>query len=228
EKKRYSEKKISTFDTVDYPWLFEVEIQDLIAQMTYVVHHRKELIALGKRAAEDAAQWTWARTVAAVETRIEELRKKPVLRQQQLTAAGDDTHPARDAYLRALAKYRSEQYREALEYLQVAESHLFQRGLPPDSVTQFDVAMRRGDCLLKLEMLQEAKEQYEQALHIDPHSAEACFNLGRCFELAGLPQPARTMYACAVELKPGWDQARSQLQRMERSSGVPVAGQTNY
>jgi glycosyltransferase involved in cell wall biosynthesis/Flp pilus assembly protein TadD/2-polyprenyl-3-methyl-5-hydroxy-6-metoxy-1,4-benzoquinol methylase len=227
EQKRYSEKRISTYETVDYPWLYEVEIPDLAEQMEYAFRHRKELRILGIRAAEDAAQWTWAHSVAAVEARIERLRNKPVVREQQITTAGN-AHPAEGAYLRALARYRAEQYREALEDLKVAQSHLFQRGLPPDSVTEFDVAMRRGDCLVKLGMLQEAKIQYEQALQIDPLSADACYNLGLCFELAGLPEPACTMYRCAVDIKPEWEQARAKIRLLDQDPGVGVPEQENH
>lgn len=80
-----------------------------------------------------------------------------------------------------------------------------------DEVTMFGITMHLGDSYLKCGLLQEAREQFEQALRLNPESAEACYGMGLCFQYAGINDAALQFFEGAVALKPDWDMARAKL-----------------
>ncbi|HEX9656899.1 MAG TPA: asparagine synthase (glutamine-hydrolyzing) [Bacteroidota bacterium] len=209
----YPENKVDHFDTVNTPWLYEVEPSDLAKAMKFAVRNRQAVRVLGTQAAHDALRFTWDAAVVKIRERVERLRAGTPLRDQ---FASGEQNPVEDAYLLAIANYQNEHYQESLNYLEVASTLLHEQGLSHDSITAFDVAMRKGDCMLKMGVLQEAKEEYEQALKIRPESAEACFNLGLCLELGGQMDGAIVMYEFAVSLNPEWKEANERLSDCHR------------
>jgi FkbM family methyltransferase len=86
----------------------------------------------------------------------------------------------------------------------------------PRSIRLYDICMRLGDCYLKAEQLQEAREQFEEALREDQYSAEACYGLGLCFQYAGLEDAAREMFQAAAALKPEWETAQEKALECSR------------
>jgi glycosyltransferase involved in cell wall biosynthesis len=80
-KKRFAEKSIDGMETVDYPWLFEVELEDLQNTMRYGFEHPEELKALGIAASTLARrEWTWEKSFDVVRERIEALKNLPIRR----------------------------------------------------------------------------------------------------------------------------------------------------
>ncbi len=211
----YPENKVEHFDTVNTPWLYEVEPGDLAKAMKFAVRNHQAVRVLGTQAAHDALRFTWDGTVVKIRERVEQLRSGEPLR-DQLSALQEN--PVEDAYLLAIANYQNAHYQESLNYLEVASTLIHDQGLSHDSITAFDVSMRKGDCMLKMGMLQEAKEEYEQALKIRPESAEACFNLGLCLELSGRMDGAIVMYEFAVSLNPKWSEANEKLSDCQRKA----------
>jgi len=209
----YTENKVDHFETTHTPWLFEVGPSDLAKAMKFAVRNRQAVRVLGTQAAHDALRFTWDGVVVKIRERVEQLRTGGSIREQIPSA---QENPVEDAYLLAISNYQNEQYQESLNYLEVASTLLHDKGLSHDSITAFDVAMRKGDCMLKMGMLQEAKEEYEQALQIRPESAEACFNLGLCLELGGQVDGAIVMYEFAVSLNPKWTEANERLSDCQR------------
>jgi GT2 family glycosyltransferase/glycosyltransferase involved in cell wall biosynthesis len=144
------------------------------------------------------------------------------VRQSPFVPVGSDG--VEEAYSRAIIAFREREYRTALEFLALARRLVPYAAGGEGSVGEYDLTMRSGDCFLKLEMLQEAKEEYEHALRLCPASADACLNLGICFELAGMAGNARTMYTCALTLKPGWEIAEEKIRGLgEPSPEIQVA-----
>ena len=60
----------------------------------------------------------------------------------------------------------------------------------------------------------EAMEHLEQALRINPDSAEAHYDLGVALEQAGRVGEAVEHYQQALRIKPGYTEARSALARL--------------
>ena len=116
------------------------------------------------------------------------------------------------AYQSGVKLLRKKRYRDALDRLNEAAGLLRKVESGSSSITYFDIHMLRGECYQNLLMLQDAKEEYEQALQMNPYSADACYNLGLCFEMSGLVHAARRMYEYAVSLRPQWQLAREKCE----------------
>jgi tetratricopeptide (TPR) repeat protein len=97
---------------------------------------------------------------------------------------------------------------EAIPHLMRTEDLLRTAGDETEDISSYAISMTLGDCYLKTERLQEARERYETALNDNPQSAEACYGLGLCFQQAGLADAARQMFEAALSLNPVWEQAR--------------------
>jgi uncharacterized protein YecA (UPF0149 family) len=63
--------------------------------------------------------------------------------------------------------------------------------------------MRYGNVLSFLGYLDEAIEEYQAALKIDPTDIESCVNLGTIYGIRGVFQPAREMLQRALTLEAG-------------------------
>ena len=217
QKKRYPEKKIGDLETVNFPWLYEVEVSDLIDKMRFAYHHPEEMKQLGAKASHEARErWTWERSAQKVGERISVLKTRPIRREAEQAKETSElpvtvTDPVEDAYLLGIATYEQRNYKEALQYLCVAERLLTEEPGDRSAVSLYDVAMRKGDCLLKSEDLQGAREEYERALNLEPTSSDACYNLGVCLELAGKDDAARQMYECALQLNPQSVEAKAKV-----------------
>ncbi len=80
-----------------------------------------------------------------------------------------------------------------------------------EGLTLHDIYMLKGNCRLKMEDVQGAREEFERALRAYPESAGACFGLGLCFEYAGITDAARQMFEAALALRQGWTEAQSKI-----------------
>jgi GT2 family glycosyltransferase/glycosyltransferase involved in cell wall biosynthesis len=130
-----------------------------------------------------------------------------------------DAVGAEEAYTLGHCAFTRSDFAGALEYFMIAEG-LLEFSWTAD-VSLFDLQLRKGDCYFKMEQLQEAKEQYEKALHLDADSPEACYNIGLCYEFADMHDAAIKMFECAVALKPDWTKAREKID-MLRNLAVQI------
>ena len=94
---RLPEKRVGEFETVDFPWLAEPDRDGLAGLMRHAAAHRDEAASKGRLAAEFIrSHFTWDHAVETLKKRVRELRKKPILRHQQIDRASVSAHPARE------------------------------------------------------------------------------------------------------------------------------------
>jgi len=127
-----------------------------------------------------------------------------------------------EAYVRGMDQFEKKNYSKALEYFKIAERIYNSRMYFNHELSLLDIQLRKGDCYLRRELLQEAKEEFELALQIDPTSPEVCFKLGLCFELAAIPDAALKMFECAVALNPDWLPAKQKIALFKNLEEVPI------
>ena len=118
---------------------------------------------------------------------------------------------ARKAFEEGVLCLQTSQFDRAITLLQHVSDLLRSDSKSREGISSFEVEICLGDCHLKRGSLQDAREHYEQALRLNPESAEACFGLGLCFQHAGLGDVAREMFECACALKPEWDLPRQKI-----------------
>ena len=76
---KLQEKKMGHWETVDYPWICDPDIKDLKSMMKFVVKNPEKAQSMGKVARERIqADFTWKRTVDAIEERMKILRLQPI------------------------------------------------------------------------------------------------------------------------------------------------------
>jgi glycosyltransferase involved in cell wall biosynthesis/SAM-dependent methyltransferase len=81
EVRRFTEKQAFGLETVDHPWLAEVDPEALRIALRRVVEHPEEATAKGAAAAVHIrTQFTWGQAAAVAEARLRELVKQPVRR----------------------------------------------------------------------------------------------------------------------------------------------------
>jgi len=74
----------------------------------------------------------------------------------------------------------------------------------------------------------EAIAQYQQALQINPHYAEACYNLGNAFRQVGRMNEAIAYYQKALQIKPDYAEACYDLGNTFREMGKLEEAITDY
>jgi glycosyltransferase involved in cell wall biosynthesis len=80
-KGRLSEKSIGGVHTVDYPWLFEPDIEVLVKLLKHVREHRAEAAEKARKARSHVlTSLTWDNAAQRVQERLTLLRDRPVLR----------------------------------------------------------------------------------------------------------------------------------------------------
>lgn len=127
-----------------------------------------------------------------------------------------------EAYLRGVNQIEKQNYTDALKYFNIADRLYNSKIYLNKEMSESLIHMRKGDCFLMQELLQEAKEEYEIALQSDPASAEACYKLGLCFEYAGLTDSALKMFECALELNPDWQIVNQKVKSYQYSEVLTV------
>ena len=78
---RFRDKRIGDLETVDFPWLAEPDPEVLRSLLREVADHRDDARAKGRAAASYVrSHLTWDRAVDALESRLEQLRQRPIRR----------------------------------------------------------------------------------------------------------------------------------------------------
>jgi len=194
--KRFAEKRVGEFETVDYPWLFEVDETALRTAMRFAFEHPAEMKTKGQTASTHVrTYWTWERTAECVLQRLQQLNMRPILRTSVTLLLGELAEALSD--INRLVQ--SQQYQRALFRLDVLGETLGSR-LPSDEFKPLRAEMEclKGDCYLRLNEFDKAKACYEGALQACPNSSRACVGLGAVFFMTGFDEHAKTMFEWGV------------------------------
>ncbi len=221
ETKRLAEKKVGDLETVDYPWMFEVDRAALVSAMRYAVDNPEAIAALGSRAQSDVhANWTWEKSFEAMKRQMDLLKTKPIFRFSAALAL----QQASEMLVGAGRLYHEKKYHETLHVLRLVAKTLEQQ-VPAEERVLLTANLEsfRGDCYLQLEMLDEAKESYERALHGNPESSQACAGIGQILYLKGFDEQAKAMFEWAVKNDPSNQMAMRGLATVNEILGLPPA-----
>jgi len=129
---------------------------------------------------------------------------------------------ADEEYLHGVEAFRLGKHEKALKHFRSAQDYRTKDDASLSTVTLEDLYLCTGECYLKMERLQEAKEEYEKAFRMNPQSADACYGLGVCFYHADCGDIARQMFETALVLRPGWQQAESMLNKCSANAPMSV------
>uniref|UniRef100_A0A3B4A0Z4 dolichyl-phosphate-mannose--protein mannosyltransferase n=1 Tax=Periophthalmus magnuspinnatus TaxID=409849 RepID=A0A3B4A0Z4_9GOBI len=101
-------------------------------------------------------------------------------------------------------------HRQALEFLEVALQH------DCDASVRAELLFSRGNQLREMDLLQQAFQSYQQAVHINPDQSQAWMNMGGIKHIKGDYAAARTYYEKALSLSPGSKLLKENLQKLDR------------
>ncbi len=86
--KRWSERRVGNWETVDYPWTLEPDTDALARWMRHFYEHPEEAYLIGQRAsAYIRTHFSWSKAAEKALQRLRALREKSVLRSSQKSAA---------------------------------------------------------------------------------------------------------------------------------------------
>jgi tetratricopeptide (TPR) repeat protein len=113
--------------------------------------------------------------------------------------------------------FKSGNYNDSLNKLIIAEKqfngHLSEPAYSKMGAVFFSL---KGYNYLGLDRIEEAKENFERALNLDPNSSEACAGLGEYFFINGNNENARTMFEFAVKNNPENSFAHEGLSKLNK------------
>jgi len=93
---RLPEKRVGTLETVDYPWVAEVDRDALCTLLRHVVQDREEASRKGKRAADFVAErFSWENAVHIALSRLQALAEKPVAKPRAAGRSSGQKAPTR-------------------------------------------------------------------------------------------------------------------------------------
>ena len=78
-------------------------------------------------------------------------------------------------------------------------------------ITLEQYILLQGDILFLMEDIEAASQIYEYALKVNNYSAAACYGLGKCFKIAGMPDMAKQMLDFAILYDPSHTSAIEEL-----------------
>lgn len=85
-KKRLSEKRVADVETVHYPWVYQVDIDDLKRKMLYAYQHPDQIMKKGRIASKYVREhWTWRQAARKVQERLSALSETPIRRDSGTT-----------------------------------------------------------------------------------------------------------------------------------------------
>lgn len=225
EKKYFNEKKIDTMETVDFPWLYEPSLDDLKEKMTYAYNHPAELKELGARAAEFVRNnFTWNQSVKKAAERINELKKKSILRDNLKSDMnrGDDMQSQvafQKLWIEFQKKIKQDDVTGAeplIDSMLDAYNHDENHSL----ISYEDLLNLAGNIKLAVGNSQSANQCFEELLSVNPSSAGACLGLGEIFFQNEKYQEAKTMFEWAVKNDPGNHAAKNSLVKVNQLLGI--------
>lgn len=217
--KRLPEKRVGEYETIDFPWMFEVDGEVLKKTLRNAYEHPEALKSKGERAQRGVRErWTWEHTAACVRQRVASLVQKPMFRTSTALAVEQ-----LEASVRFAGRLFGEgSYEEALFVSTIAQEIIASR-LPSDDQPklQAEVENFRGDCLFRLNAFDDAKKCYESALHANPTSSHACAGIADVLFVCGFDAPAKTLYEWAVKYEPHNKRAVQGLAKVNAELNLP-------
>ncbi|MGE5497719.1 MAG: tetratricopeptide repeat protein [Syntrophothermus sp.] len=118
----------------------------------------------------------------------------------------------------AYSLFQNKRYGESLSKLSDAETYC---GAQVTSEWKISIENMRGFVLIGLKQLDEARLSFENALHLDEKSSQACAGLGEIFYLGNKDQEAKTMFEYAVFNNPQNAYAVERLSKINKTLGLP-------
>ncbi|HOJ37309.1 MAG TPA: tetratricopeptide repeat protein [Ignavibacteriales bacterium] len=117
----------------------------------------------------------------------------------------------------AYDSYSKKDFTKAIELINEAEKYL-----PKDSSIAEGASIYnfRGFCFLSLGEYEKAKEQFEEALNLNPTSPQACVGLGELFYLQNSDKEAKKMYEYALNYDPQNPLAIAGLKKVNKELGL--------
>ncbi|MGE5406732.1 MAG: glycosyltransferase [Methanosarcina sp.] len=137
-------------------------------------------------------------------------------------SSGSEENEAQNLVDEAYELFQKKQHSQALSKLLLAEDMLEE--IEPDSQrTELSASISnfKGFNYLAMNKLDKAKQNFEQALSINPESSQACAGLGEIFYLSEKDQEAKTMYEWAVKNDPQNSFAINGLAKVNKAMGHP-------
>ncbi|HEX2866165.1 MAG TPA: hypothetical protein VHO03_03940 [Ignavibacteriales bacterium] len=119
--------------------------------------------------------------------------------------------------------FSEKKYREVLEKITEAELY-FNRQLPgKDTIHKVSSLENfKGFSYLSLQEVENAKAAFENSLHLNPNSSQACAGLGEVFFLQGQERESKTMFEWAVKNNYSNMFAKEGLARVNGILGYPA------
>ncbi|MER3522543.1 MAG: hypothetical protein C4326_00385 [Ignavibacteria bacterium] len=217
--KRLPEKKVGEFETLDFPWIFEVEGEVLKSALRDAYDHPEALKAKGERAQREVRErWTWEHTAACVRQRVASLVKKPTFRTSTALAVEQ-----LEVSVRVAGRLYAEGRYEVALFLSTIAQELIASRLPSEDQPrlQAEVENFRGDCFFRINAFDDAKQCYEAALQANPTSSHACAGIADVLFVCGFDTQAKTLYEWAVKYDPQNKRAVQGLAKVNAELHLP-------
>lgn len=86
---------------------------------------------------------------------------------------------------------------------------------PEDSRLKEENTVELGKFYFLNNRYERAVEEFKKALLLNPHNAEACYNLGLVYQAKNVKEQALKMYEKALAINPGYQLARNHLNKIK-------------
>jgi len=168
----FSEKKVGNKETVDYPWLLEVDIKDLIEKLRFAYENPDYMVKLGEKASESVlSHWTWEKSIQKILHRLDALQKIPIRRfiKDKIGHQPENQHRPEIFYAKAIKSFEEGKLEEAANHLKVVTE------LDPNYAEAYNLL---GRIYFEARDYQGAKTFFSLAIQKKPDFIEAQRNFG--------------------------------------------------
>ncbi len=214
-RKQFKEKCIGDRKTVGYPWMFEVELDDLKDKMRYACNHPEEIRALGKEISQDVRDnWTWAEAAGKITERIEYLKNTPIRRYAGET--GDST--SEGLFHVAEELFQKGAYPEAIvAYKKVIAGSRHQQPLSDDNAYLLDAYHNLAMAYASINQTEAAISTLKRAIEWNDSDPALHNNLGvMCFK-SNMHNDARACFEKALSIDTGYKEAQKNLKKVAKA-----------
>jgi len=219
-KKSYPEKKVGDIITINYPWMYEIQTEDLKEKMRYAYEHTEEMRTMGKGNSENIRKcWTWSNAAQKLKDRIEYLRRVSILRYIG-NSSNNQTNifEVTDLFKKADALFQKGAYRDAIDtYRKVIEkdSSPIKSESKTDSFTlnsYHNIAI----AYTKINRHEDAIITFKKILELNCNDAFAQNNLGVLYFKKNMLKEARDCFEKAVALDTNYNEAQLNLEKISK------------
>ncbi len=178
-----AEKKVEYFDTMDFPWFYEVNLNDLKKHMCYAFQNPVLMKKLGGKATQDAHNhWTWKHATQIIQERIAVIKQSPIQR-----------HTIK------MGKEKKSQYFYPSHPASGTEAriHVVDKLFSSDE-QQYDAMFREGSTLVKKGQLVDGLKVLSHLLELRPNHTNTLKLMGNLFQKFGKDSEAHEMWELAL------------------------------